>query len=76
MIEFCQASFDNDFNANAMLQEQFERMADTVLNEAKWLPAEARQTIENWVEAYKTGRDNFKKNVDVSYRKIQEVVID
>lgn len=76
MIEFYQANFNNAFNANAMLQDQFEHMTNTVLDQATWLPAEGRRAIENWVEAYKTGRDNYKKYVDDSYRKVEAFFAD
>jgi hypothetical protein len=72
MTAFCQATFDSAFNASALLQDQFELMANTVLEQATWLPAEGRQAIENWVEACKTGRANYKKHVDDSYKKVQE----
>ena len=72
MLDFCQISFNNAYNANAMLQDQFERVAGTVLDQATWLPAEGRKAIQDWVSAYKTGRDNFKKYVDDSYKKVEE----
>jgi uncharacterized protein Yka (UPF0111/DUF47 family) len=72
MIEFNQATFNNAYNAIALLQDQFERVAGTVLDQATWLPAEGRQAIENWVESYKTGREQFKKYVDDSYKKVEE----
>jgi len=72
MIEFNQATFNNAYNAIALLQDQFERVAGTVLDQANWLPAEGRKAIENWVESYKTGRENFKKYVDDSYKKVEE----
>ena len=56
----------------ALLQDQFERVAGTVLDQATWLPAEGRKAIENWVESYKTGRENFKKYVDDSYKKVED----
>lgn len=71
MIEFNQATFNNTFQAMVLLQDQFERIAQTTVEQANWLPAEGRKTIENWVEAYKTGRDNYKSYVDDSYKKVE-----
>jgi hypothetical protein len=71
MTDFCQATFDSAFNANALLQDQFELVANTVLEQATWLPSDGRKAIENWVEACKTGRTNYKKYVDDSYKKVQ-----
>jgi hypothetical protein len=72
MLDFCQASFNNAYSANAMLQDQFERVANTVLDQATWLPPDGRKAIQDWVAAYKTGRDNYKKFVDDSYKKVEE----
>ncbi|MGD8846604.1 MAG: hypothetical protein PVJ84_17995 [Desulfobacteraceae bacterium] len=71
IIEFNQSSFNNSYQALALLQDQFERIANTVIDQANWLPAEGRKAIENWVEAYKTGRDDFKSFVDDSYKQVE-----
>jgi hypothetical protein len=76
MIEFNQATFNNTFQAMVLLQEQFERVAQTAIDQANWLPAEGRKAIENWVEAYKTGRDNYKSYVDDSYKKVEKYFAD
>jgi hypothetical protein len=72
MFEFNKAAFDNTFNAMVMLQEQSERMANTMLEQATWLPQEGRKVITDWVDAYKKGRENFKKMVDESFHKVEE----
>lgn len=76
MIEFNQATFNNTFQAMILLQDQFERIAQTAVDQANWLPAEGRTAIENWVEAYKTGRDNFKSYVEDSYKKVEKYFAD
>ncbi len=72
MIEFNQAAFNNAYNAMVMLQEQFEHVANTVLEQATWLPAEGRNAIENWVQSYKTGRDNYKQYMEESYSQVEK----
>ena len=71
MIDFNKASFDNTFNAIVMLQEQTERVAKTVLTQATWLPEEGKKAINDWVEAYKNGREQFKKTIDDSYERVE-----
>ena len=71
MIEFNQATFNNTFQAVTMLQEQFERVTQTALDQANWLPEEGRKAIQNWAEAFKTGQAEFKKYVDESYKKVE-----
>jgi hypothetical protein len=74
MLDFCQASFDNVYSANTLLQEQMERVSQTVLDQATWIPDEGRQAINNWIQSYKSYRENFKKYVDDSYRGVEELL--
>lgn len=76
MIEFGQATFNSAYDANTMLQDQFERVSKTVLDQATWLPSEGRKAIDNWTATFKTGRENFKKYVDNSYKQAQEIIGD
>lgn len=71
MIDFNKASFDNTFNAIVMLQEQTERVAKTVLTQATWLPEEGKKAINDWVDAYKNGREQFKTTIDDSYARVE-----
>jgi len=72
MIDFQKTTFDNTFTAMVMLQEQTERMADTLLGQATWMPAEGKKAINDWVEAYKKGREDFKKTVDENFKKVED----
>jgi hypothetical protein len=71
MIDFNKATFDNTFNAMVMLQEQAERAANTLLEQANWLPEDGNKAINEWVKAYKKGREDFKKVVDENFQKVE-----
>ena len=72
MFDFNKVAFDNTYNAIVMLQEQAERMAKTMMDQATWLPEEGRRAIAEWVDAYKKGRENFKKLIDDNFQKVEE----
>jgi hypothetical protein len=72
MVEFNQATFNSSYNAMVMMQDQLERVASTTLSQAAWLPAEGREAIDNWVQSYKTGQDNFKNYMDETFKKVEE----
>ena len=74
MIDFNRTTFNNTFNTGTLIQDQIERMANTVLDQATWIPAEGRDAIDNWVEAYKSGLGNYKSYIDESYRKVEEFI--
>jgi len=72
MIEFNKAAFDNTFNALVMLQDQSERMVNMFLEQATWLPDQGKKALDEWVQAFKKGREEFKKAVDESFKKVEE----
>ena len=71
MISFNKAAFDNTFNALVTLQEQTERMCNTLIDQATWLPEDGKKAIQNWVDTYKSGRDTFRKSVEDSFEKVE-----
>jgi polyhydroxyalkanoate synthesis regulator phasin len=72
MIDFYKSTFDNSFNAMVMLQEQTEKTMKTALDQATWLPAEGKKVVDEWVKAYKQGREEFKKSVDENFKKVDD----
>lgn len=70
MIDFNKATFDNSFSMMVMLQEQMEKTVNTFAQQATWLPDEGRKVLGEWVSTYKKGREDFKKLVDESYKKV------
>jgi hypothetical protein len=72
MIDFQKTTFDNTFNAMVLLQGQAETMANTILDQATWMPEEGKKAINDWVNAYKKGREDFKKVVDENFKKVDD----
>ncbi len=72
MIQFNKTAFDNSFNAMNMVYEQNEKMVGTFLQQATWMPAEGKKAIENWMQSYKKGCEDFKKLADENYQKVEE----
>lgn len=71
MIQFNKAAFDNSFRTLTMVFEQNEKMVGAFLEQAAWLPEDGKKAIKEWMTAYKTGCENFKKAVDDSYAKVE-----
>ncbi len=72
MIDFNKATFDNTFSAMVMVQEQMERTVGTFMEKATWLPDEGKKLLNEWMASYKKGREDFKKTVDESYKKLED----
>ncbi len=71
MITFNKSAFDSSFSAMTMVYEQNEKMVETFLNQATWMPAEGKKVIADWLVAYSDGCDDFKKMVDDNYGKVE-----
>lgn len=71
IVGYNKAAFDTLFNSLAMLQDQVERATKMLVEQSTWLPNEGKKVVEEWVSAYKQGRDNFKGSVDESFQKVE-----
>jgi hypothetical protein len=74
-IDFNHTSFDSAYDATIMLQDQFEKVATSMLDQASWIPEEGRKAIDNYVDAYKSGRDQYKKYMDESFKRAEEILV-
>jgi len=72
MVDFNKGAFNNAFNAMVMVQDQNETLATSMLNQASWLPEEGKKAIREWVDAFRKGREEYKKTVDEAFKKVEE----
>lgn len=72
MLDANKAAFDSSFKAMAMIQQQAEKMTDTLLEQTTWLPEEGKAMIREWISACRKGRDDYKRIVDEGYEKVLE----
>lgn len=72
MVDFNKVAFNNAFNAMVMVQDQTEAMANTMLNQAAWLPEEGKKALKDWVDAFKKGRETYKQSVDDAFKKVED----
>ncbi len=73
MIDFNKAAIDNSLNAMAMVQEQIEKMTDTFMSQTPAIPEEGKKAVNDWMKAYQTGREQFKKSLDENYGKVEDL---
>ena len=74
LIDFQKATFENTFTAVTMLQDQAERMVNTMIEQATWLPEESRRAIDEMVGTYKKGRADFKGIIDGNFVKLADLL--
>lgn len=72
ILKFNQSIFNNTFDATVQLQDQVEKMGNTIMDQAGWLPGESRQLYDNCAETYRSARSNFKSYMDENYQQTQK----
>jgi hypothetical protein len=72
MLDLNKTAYDNSFKAMLSIGEQNEKMVNTVLTQATWIPEEGKKLIQNWVDAYNKGCQDFKKTADDNYKKVAD----
>jgi polyhydroxyalkanoate synthesis regulator phasin len=71
MVDFNKGAFNNAFNAMVMVQDQSETLANTMLNQATWMPEEGKKAVREWVDTFKKGREEYKKTVEEAFKKVE-----
>ncbi len=73
MIGFQKATFDNTFGTISMLQDQAEKATKIFFESSVWpLPEEGKKVLDEWIQSFKKGRDEFKKTMDGSFKRVEE----
>ena len=75
MIDFNQTTFGNAFDAMVLLQDQFDKVANTALDQIPGVPTEGRKAIKNWSEVFKDGRKNFKQQIDSGFEQAEKLFV-
>ena len=56
-----------------MLWKQNEKMTNSFLDQAAWLPEEGKKTVNEWMRIFKKGCDDFKKTTDQNYKNVEKL---
>jgi hypothetical protein len=75
MIEFNQTTFNNAYDAMVLIQDQFEKVTKTALDQADMLPPEGRKAIESWSEVFKDGRKSMKEQIDSGFQQVEKLFV-
>ncbi len=76
MIDFNKAAFTNTFNAMDLLQDQAEKMMNTFLSQAGFVPKEYRKLVGDWVASCRKARDEFKQAIEEGFERLEGAFAD
>lgn len=71
MLQFNKTAFDNTYNTLEMGHEQNDKMINSFLEQANWMPEESKKAIRQWLESYKKGCRNLKTTTDQGYEQVK-----
>ena len=74
MIDFQKTTFDNVYDSMVMLQDHTEKLANTVFEQATWLPEESSRLVTQWIEIFKKSRNDYKLAVDDIFTRIEDLI--
>lgn len=72
MMEYNKTILDNNFRSMAFLQEQTEHFIFRFLERAQWIPDDGKKAMNEWVNTYKKGIEDFKSYADDNYKKAMD----
>lgn len=73
IIHYRQTLFNTAFETMVQFQNQVEKMGNSMMAQADWLPDESRKICDKCVDAYKTSCNPFKSYVDEGYRQSEKL---
>jgi hypothetical protein len=73
MVQFNKNAFDQGYNAMDMLQKQNEKMTNSFLDQATWLPEEGKKAVNEWMQLYKKGCNDFKRTADQNCKDVEKL---
>jgi len=74
MIDFQKTTLDNFFNAVVLVQEQGEKMTNTLFEQISWLPEENKRLLDQWMSMAKKGRDDLKSAMDDNFKNVSDLL--
>lgn len=72
-IRFQKNLFRNTYSAMVMAHEQAERTTSRLLEGAFWIPQEGIDALRGWAQAFKQGRDQWKRSVDDNFQSFEKL---
>jgi hypothetical protein len=74
MIDFQKTTLDNFFNTVVLVQEQGEKMTNTLFEQISWLPEENKRLLDQWMSMAKKGRDDLKSAMDDNFKNVSDLL--
>ena len=75
IIEFNKTSFNNTYEAILMLNEQAEKVTESLISAQPSFLPENKKVLDEWANAYKKGCIELKDTVNSNFDKLEEYIL-
>jgi len=72
-LDFYKSTFNNNYSAMLMLQEQTEKMINLYMGMMTGFPDEGKKAVNEWIKSFKKGGEQFKTAVDENFKRVEEM---
>jgi hypothetical protein len=74
VIDFQKMSFDSWFSALTLMQDQATMAMNTMIDQARWMPQDGRDAVQNWMGVIQDERTRLKGYVDDSFVTLEKAL--
>lgn len=71
MVALNRMALKNGFKALDLMYDQNQIMMGNFLQHAAWIPENGKKVMQEWLDAYRSGFDQYKKMVDDSFASVE-----
>jgi len=71
ILDFNRTTFETTYGTLNQLQEQSEKIMNTWIEQADWIPADGKKAVADMSATFKKGCQEFKKFVDENFVRVE-----
>ena len=75
MLDLQKNALDQSYNAMLAMQDQSEKMMESVMEQVTWIPDESKMVVKGWINTMKKNEDDCKKMIDDYFASIENFFV-
>ena len=75
MLDLQKTTLDQSYNVMLAMQDQSEKMMQSVMEQATWIPDESKMFAKGWTNTLKKSEDYCKKMIDDYFASVENLFV-
>ena len=71
MLDLQKNTLDQSYNVMLAMQDQSEKLMQSVMEQAAWIPDESKMVVKGWINTLKKNEGDCKRMIDDYYASIE-----